>query len=116
MAALGLCCCTKAFPGAASEVYSVEVPGPRTAEASLVARGLWNLGSAAVATWAWLSCGMRDLPGPGIKLVSPVFVGRFFITEPPAKARGCLLFNVLIEIETSAYLFILFCIMYLFSR
>ena len=28
---------------------------------------------------------MWDLPGPGIKPVSPVLTGRFFTTEPPGK-------------------------------
>ena len=31
-----------------------------------------------------------DLPGPGIKLASPVLAGGFFITEPP---RKLLLYN-----------------------
>ena len=34
---------------------------------------------------AQLLRGMWDPPGPGIKLVSPTLVGRFFTTEPPGK-------------------------------
>ena len=36
-----------------------------------------------------------DLPDPGIKSVSPVFLGRFFTTEPPGKPIGyyCLPLN-----------------------
>ena len=28
-----------------------------------------------------------NLPNPGIKLVSPVLAGKFFITEPPEKSQ-----------------------------
>ena len=37
---------------------------------------------------------MWDLPGPGIKPVSPALAGGFFTTEPPGKP---LLFGYLIE-------------------
>ena len=30
-------------------------------------------------------CNMRDLPGPGIELVSPAVTRGFFTTEPPEK-------------------------------
>ena len=30
---------------------------------------------------------LEDLPGPGSELLSPVFAGRFFTTEPPGKPR-----------------------------
>ena len=33
----------------------------------------------------WLSCDMRDPPGPGIKAVLPALAGRFFNTKPPRK-------------------------------
>ena len=67
-------------------------PGHLVTAASLAAerefRGRWA--SAAVAgrlsscsTWALLLHGLWDLPGPGIKLVSPVLAGGFFTTEPP---------------------------------
>ena len=39
-----------------------------------VAHGLSSCGA-----WAWLPCGMWDIPGPGIKLMSPTLAGRFFI-------------------------------------
>ena len=36
-------------------------------------------------TWAKLLCGMWDLPGPEIELVSPALGGRFVTTETPGK-------------------------------
>ena len=36
-------------------------------------------------TWVYLPLGMWDLPGPGIKPVSPALAGRFFTTVPPGK-------------------------------
>ena len=30
---------------------------------------------------------LGDLPNPGIKPVSPILAGRFFITEPPGKPK-----------------------------
>ena len=36
-------------------------------------------------TWAWLLCGMWDIPGPGIEPVSHALTGAFFTTEPPGK-------------------------------
>ena len=35
--------------------------------------------------WTWLSCGMWDLPRPGIKPMSPTGASGFFTTEPPGK-------------------------------
>ena len=36
-------------------------------------------------SWAWLLCGMWDLPEPGIEPASPTLAGRFFTTESPGK-------------------------------
>ena len=36
-------------------------------------------------TRAWLLRGTWDLPGPGIKPMSPALAGRFLTTEPPGK-------------------------------
>ena len=49
---------------------------------STVVPGLWRSGTTVVAHR--LSC-MWDLPGSGIKLVSPALAGRFFTTELPGK-------------------------------
>ena len=40
--------------------------------------------------WALLLWGMWDLPGPGIKLMSPVLAGEILITGPPGKP--CILY------------------------
>ena len=66
---------------------------PLGARASVVvARGLSSCGSRALerrfsscGTRAQLLCGMWDLPGPGLKPVSPALAGRFLITSPPGK-------------------------------
>ena len=42
-----------------------------------VASLLWNMGLAALRT--------GNLPGPGIKPVSPALAGRFLTTAPPEK-------------------------------
>ena len=41
---------------------------------------------------------MWDLPGPGIKLVSPALVGGFFTTESPGKLPICMFTNELSQI------------------
>ena len=46
---------------------------------------LWLPGSRAQAQQLWLLCCMWNLPGSGIKPVSPALAGRFFTTEPPRK-------------------------------
>ena len=47
--------------------------------------GAWAVGCRLNSRVAWplLLCGMWDLPGSGIKPVSPALAGRFFTTEPP---------------------------------
>ena len=46
------------------------------------------LGSVVVAHGlSYSEARMQDLPGPGIKLVSPALAGRFFTTEPPGKPQ-----------------------------
>ena len=50
------------------------------------------LGFSSCSTWAqswcraWLLQGLCDLPGPGIKPVSPALAGRFLSTMPPGKS------------------------------
>ena len=61
---------------------------------------LWNTGSrvhgfiscgsrvlehrlSSCGSWAKLPCALWDLPGPGIKPMSPSLAGEFFTTEPP---------------------------------
>ena len=40
---------------------------------------------SSCGTWAFLLCGMWDLPGPGLEPVSPALAGRFSTTAPPGK-------------------------------
>ena len=51
--------------------------------------GTWALGawaSVVVACGLSLLCGMWDLPGPGIKSMSPALAGGFFTSEPIKEA------------------------------
>ena len=41
--------------------------------------------------WVWLFLGMWDLPGPGLKLVSPALTSGFFTTEPQGEPL-CMIF------------------------
>ena len=59
-------------------VQGLLIVGAFVTERRLQARGLSSKGSRALenrlsscVTWAWLLPGPWDLPGPGIKLVSP---------------------------------------------
>ena len=56
----------------------VWAPGPQTS--AVAAHGLSSCGIQA----QFLQ-GMWDLPGPGVKPVSPALAGGFFTTEPPGK-------------------------------
>ena len=58
----------------------------------VVARGLSSCGSWTLecrlnscGAWALLLRGVWDLPGPGLKSVSPALAGRFLTTAPPGK-------------------------------
>ena len=51
-----------------------------------------HVGFSSCGTWASLLRGMWDLPGPGIKPVSPALAGRFLTIVPPGKSlEMCLL-------------------------
>ena len=49
---------------------------------------------SSCGTWTQLLCGMWDLPGPGLKPVSPALAGEFSTTVPPGKPCH-LFFNVI---------------------
>ena len=44
-------------------------------------------GFSSCSAWAQLLHSMQDLPGPGLKPVSPALKGGFLITAPPGKSR-----------------------------
>ena len=82
MAVFGLRFCARAFSSCGKwGPLFITVHGPLTIAASLVVehrlqtRRLSNCGSRAQ-----LLCGMWDLPGPGLKPVSPALAGRFLTT------------------------------------
>ena len=91
---VGRSCSTLAVHGLLVAMASPVVEhGLWGAQASVVvAHGLSSRGSRALehrpnscGTWAWLLCGMWDLPGSGIKPLSPALAGGFFSGEPPGK-------------------------------
>ena len=72
-------------PVAASRVSSLCGAWLLTAAVSLdVERGLYGL--QARWLWVYLSHGMWNLPGPGIKPMSPALAGRLLATVPPGKS------------------------------
>ena len=91
LAALGLHCGARA-----SHCSGFSCCGARASDTRasvVVACGLSSCGSWALelrlsscGTRALLFCGMWDLPGPGIKPVSPALAGRFLTTAPPGKS------------------------------
>ena len=107
LAALGLHCCAWAFLWlrGAGATLRCNVRASRCSGFSccrawalgvqpsvVVAHRLSNCGSWALecrlsscGAWAQLLCGMWDLPGPGIKPVSPALAGGFLTTAPPGK-------------------------------
>ena len=88
------------FPGCGERGCSLAVmSGLLTAVASLVEHrlehvgfrgcgsGARELGLSSCGTQASLLLGLWELPGPGVKLVSPALAGKFSTTEPPGKAQ-----------------------------
>ena len=68
------CCCRAWAPGmqiSAAAVYGLNNCGSQALECRLSSCG----------PWAQLPCGMWDLPGPGIVLVSLALAGRFWTTR-----------------------------------
>ena len=113
LTALGFRCCTWAFFSCIERgLLFIAVRGLLIAVASpVVERGwaqqLWHTGSVVVAhglsscgsralerrfsscgAWAQLLHSMWDLPGLGLKPVSPALVGGFLTTVPPGKPHG----------------------------
>ena len=85
-----LCFSEQAFPCSGFSYCGAWAPCARASV--VVARGLSSCGSWAVehrlnscGARAQLLRGMWDLPGPGLKPVSPALTGRFLTTAPPGK-------------------------------
>ena len=75
---------------------------------AVVARGLSSCGSRALecrlsscGTWASLLRSMWDLPGPGLKPVSPALAGGLLTTAPPGKSSAGILVDC--RQESSCY-------------
>ena len=52
------------------------------------ARALGHAGISSCGPWAQLLRAMWDLPGPGLKPVSPALAGGFLTTAPPGKPKS----------------------------
>ena len=73
--------------------------GPRASVVQLMGLIVVAWGSRERAQWLWctglVAPSMSDLPGPGIKPVSPALARSFFTTGPPEKSQKFLSKNVL---------------------
>ena len=90
---LGLRFCARAFSrcGKWGPLF-IAVRGPLTIAASRVAEHrLQTRRLSSCGSRAQLLRGMWDLPGPGLKPVSPALAGRLLTTAPPGKPQ-CALF------------------------
>ena len=87
LAVLGLCFCARAFSSCSERgPLFIAVRGPLTVAASLVAEHkLQTHRLSSCGSGAQLLRSMWDLPGPGLKPVSPALAGRFSTTAPPGK-------------------------------
>ena len=109
MAALGLCCCVRAFSSCGEWGLLFIAVHRLIAVASLFrawalgmrASVVWHVGSAVVprrlsscGARAYLLHGMWDLPGPGLEPVSPALAGGFLTTEPPGKSQCCTILDL----------------------
>ena len=95
---LGCCVCASLLCGArASHCGGFSCCGAQalgTQASVVVAHRLSSCGSQALehrlsscGAWASLLRGMWDLPGPGLKPVSPALAGRLSTTAPPGKPK-----------------------------
>ena len=97
---LGLCCCAWAFPSYGKwGLLFVGVHRPLTVVVSLGEhrlqthrlQQLWLVGSRAQAgqLWPWVQLlhSMWNLPGPGMKPVSPASAGGFLPIAPPGQSN-----------------------------
>ena len=126
LAVLGLCCCAGFSLVAASKGYSPGVMrGLLTAVASLVAEhGLQGPRASAVVAPRLQSTGSKlwpmglaalwqvDIPGSGIKLVSPRLAEGFFTTEPSEKPH----FFYFVKFLLSLFLLFLWLFVLLFFK
>ena len=53
---------------------------------TVVAQGLWSMGSSVCGTWAYLLCCLWDLPGPGFEPVSFALQDRLLTIGPSGKS------------------------------
>ena len=74
---------------------------------SLRSTGFRRAGSVICGSRAQLLRGMRDLPRPGLKPVSPALAGRFSTTAPPGKPNSSFLKHTFTSYPT-----MLFCLLY----
>ena len=95
----GFSCCGARALGAGASV--VVVHGLSSCGSQVLESRLSSCGARAQ-----LLCGMWDLPGPGLKPVSPTLTGRFLTTVPPGKAGTTLLFLGMYHFSIISILFL----------
>ena len=90
MVAVSLCCCTQAFSscGEWGLLSSWGVWASHCGDFSCCRTGaLGHSGFSSCGSQAQLVHSMGDLPGPGIKSMSPALTGGFLTLGPPVKSR-----------------------------
>ena len=93
LAVLGFCCCAQAFfsCGEWGLLSSRDVQASHCGHFFCCRAWALECGLSSCGTWAYSLPSMWDLPGPGIKPVSPALAGIFLSTGPPGKSHMTLL-------------------------
>ena len=107
MAVLGLHFCARAFSSCGKwGPLFIAVRGPLTVAASLVEEHRLQMHRfSSCGLRAYLLRGMWDPPRPGLEPVSPALAGRFSTTAPPGKPRSSIVFQILLIIIQSTFIF-----------
>ena len=89
LAALGLRCCARAFSsyGERGLLFVVVRRLLIAVVFFLQSTGSRRAGFSSCGSRPQLLCSMWDLPGPGLKPVSPALAGGFLPTAPPGKSK-----------------------------
>ena len=114
MAVLGLRFCARASSRCGKRgPFFIAVRGPLTVAASLVAEHkLQTRRLSSRGPRAQLLRGMWDLPGPGLKPVSPALAGRFPTAAPPGKPQQIFLIDLFRSPVAGDFYFIYFIIFF----
>ena len=84
LATLSLCCCAQAFSSCGGWGLLSSCGGFSCCRTWTLERGFSSFDAQAYQ----VPCGMWNLPGPGIKPMSPALAGRFLTSGPPGKSSS----------------------------